>query len=99
MFMLSYVQDSIDVNDGHSGFVQYGRSDIWDGFVLRIKKILLRIKSNYFFLIVKYAIIVLNCTCIYYKSKSIPIKCFVSHRPPPRKVGSVGRIKKKSIKK
>ena len=25
----------------------------------------------------------------------IPIKCFVSHRPPPRKGGSVSRAKKK----
>ena len=30
------------------------------------------------------------------QTKAILIKCFVSHRPPPRKVGSVGRIKKKS---
>ena len=27
--------------------------------------------------------------------KAIPIKCFVSHRPPSRKGGSVGRAKKK----
>ena len=30
---------------------------------------------------------------------AIPIKCLVSHRPPPQKVGSVGRIKKKNQKK
>ena len=28
-------------------------------------------------------------------SKAIPIKCFVSHRPPSREGGSVGRAKKK----
>ena len=28
--------------------------------------------------------------------KAIPIKCFVSHRPPSREGGSVGRGKKKS---
>ena len=27
--------------------------------------------------------------------KAIPIKCFVSHRPPSREGGSVGRAKKK----
>ena len=29
------------------------------------------------------------------KRAIIPIKCFVSHRPPPRKGGSVSRAKKK----
>ena len=29
------------------------------------------------------------------KSKAIPIKCLVSHRPPSREGGSVGRAKKK----
>ena len=28
-------------------------------------------------------------------TKAIPIKCFVSHRPPSREGGSVGRAKKK----
>ena len=28
-------------------------------------------------------------------NKAIPIKCFVSHRPPSREGGSVGRAKKK----
>ena len=34
--------------------------------------------------------------CNTVSTKAIPIKCFVSHRPPLEKVGSVGRIKKKS---
>ena len=30
--------------------------------------------------------------------KAIPIKCYVSHRPPSREGGSVGRAKKKKKK-
>ena len=37
----------------------------------------------------------LSCFII---AKAIPIKCFVSHCPPPRKVGSVSRIKKNNQK-
>ena len=29
-------------------------------------------------------------------NKAIPIKCFVSHRPPSREGGSVGRAKKRN---
>ena len=29
-------------------------------------------------------------------AKAIPIKCFVSHRPPSREGGSVGRAKEKN---
>ena len=32
---------------------------------------------------------------MYIICKAIPIKCFVSHRPPSREGGSVGRAKKK----
>ena len=31
------------------------------------------------------------------RPKAIPIKCFVSHRPPSREGGSVGRAKKKKM--
>ena len=31
-------------------------------------------------------------------NKAIPIKCFISHRPPYREGGSVGRAKKKKKK-
>ena len=34
-------------------------------------------------------------TTFYSPSKAIPIKCFVSHRPPSCEGGSVGRAKKK----
>ena len=33
--------------------------------------------------------------CVLFSCKAIPIKCFVSHRPPSREGGSVGRTKKK----
>ena len=33
----------------------------------------------------------------YHRVKAIPIKCFVSHRPPSREGGSVGRAKKKGM--
>ena len=33
--------------------------------------------------------------CFLKTTKAIPIKCFVSHRPPSREGGSVGRAKKK----
>ena len=42
-----------------------------------------------------------KCLHSYYDldiSKAIPIKCFVSHRPPSREGGSVGRTKKKKKK-
>ena len=32
---------------------------------------------------------------VYFCCYAIPIKCFVSHRPPSREGGSVGRAKKK----
>ena len=45
------------------------------------------------------ALLSTNQRSAFFFRKAIPIKCFVSHRPPPRKVGSVGRIKKKKKKK
>ena len=35
------------------------------------------------------------CVLFMFLYKAIPIKCFVSHRPPSREGGSVGRAKKK----
>ena len=35
----------------------------------------------------------------YAKLEAIPIKCFVSHRPPSREGGLIGRAKKNKIKK
>ena len=32
---------------------------------------------------------------VYCASKAIPVKCFISHRPPSREGGSVGWAKKK----
>ena len=34
----------------------------------------------------------------YFAALTIPIKCFVSHRPPSREGGSVGRAKRKRVK-
>ena len=35
----------------------------------------------------------------FFSRQAIPIKCFVSHRPPSREGGSVGRAKKKKKKR
>ena len=34
---------------------------------------------------------------VYCASKAIPIKCFVSHHPPTREGGPVGRLGKKKM--
>ena len=39
-----------------------------------------------------------HCIVFLIICKAIPIKCFVSHRPPSREGGSVGRAKKKKKK-
>ena len=35
-------------------------------------------------------------TVFFFLSRAIPIKCFVSHRPPSREGGLVGRAKKRN---
>ena len=50
-------------------------------------------KARYIFVTITLHSYLSRCTV--YPYWAIPIKCFVSHRPPSREGGSVGRAKKK----
>ena len=67
-----------------SGFAP--ESSIWRNFQLNNRTV-----NWIFFTVPRIKLFIIQATAC----KAIPIKCFVSHRPPSREGGSVGRAKKK----